>query len=101
MKKFLLILSTILTLTLIILGSTLVISATEPATSGECGAEGSSLTWSFNAETGVLSIEGEGAMLDYYNNYTESGGPWCVFADSITSISIGDKVSYIGNNAFL
>lgn len=101
MKKTFLTLLAILSLTLIIFAMTTTVSATE-ITSGDCGAEGDNVTWSFDADTGVLSIEGEGAMVDYFNNgYNDNGGPWRPLADSITEISIGDGVTHIGDNAFI
>lgn len=33
--------------------------------SGTCGAEGDNLTWSFDPETGELTISGSGEMKDY------------------------------------
>ena len=65
------------------------------ATSGTCGAN---LTWSFDEESGTLTISGTGDMYDYgtAGNYS----PWYNYRSGITSIDIGDDVTSIGNYAF-
>ena len=67
--------------------------------SGECGAEGNNLTWTLNTQTGVLEISGTGAMKNYYNNYDDRA-PWYNYRTSITSVTIGNEVTTIGNYAF-
>ena len=67
--------------------------------SGECGAEGNNLTWRLNTQTGVLEISGTGAMKNYYNNYDDRA-PWYNYRTSITSVTIGNEVTTIGNYAF-
>ena len=64
MKKVLYILSTILMLTVIIVGATIVSSAS--IYSGNCGPEGneSSVTWRLDTWTQVLTISGRGEMRD-------------------------------------
>ena len=49
--------------------------ATATETSGSCGDD---LTWSFDTSTGVLTIEGSGAMRDYI-----STRPWGAYQGSI------------------
>ncbi len=61
--------------------------------SGTCGDD---LTWSLDTETGVLEISGTGAMA----NYSYNSAPWNSNINSITSISIGDGVTSIGDYAF-
>lgn len=73
--------------------------------SGTCGAEGdgSNLTWTFDTETGVLKIEGKGAMADYvYNNWNGSNNyaPWYNYRSSIKTAKIGDGVTSIGDSVF-
>ena len=67
--------------------------------SGICGAEGdgSNLTWTLDTETGVLTIEGSGAMKDY-----DSGRdiPWYAYRTSVTSLRIAQGVTGIGKQAF-
>ena len=65
---------------------------------GFCGAEGdgSNLTWSLDTETGLLTINGSGAMADYdWNGY-----PWYDFHESINAVSLPEGLTSIGNYAF-
>jgi hypothetical protein len=62
-------------------------------TSGTCG---DNLTWSFDSGTGTLSITGTGAMNDYRNG----SAPWHSFHWSITSLSLSEGLTTIGNGAF-
>ena len=64
----------------------------EESLSGTCGEN---LTWTFNPDTGELTISGEGAMYDYYYDH-----PWESYEDEITAVTIGDGVTSIGNYAF-
>ena len=63
--------------------------------SGECGAEGNNLTWTLNTQTGGLEISGTGAMKNYYY---DDRAPWYFYY--ITSVTIGNEVTTIGNWAF-
>ena len=64
----------------------------EIAASGQCGE---SVYWSFDSETGVLTVSGTGSMYDY--DY--DGSPF--YADeSIRQVVIESGVTHIGNNAF-
>lgn len=63
--------------------------------SGTCGAQGDNLTWTLY-DTGLLEIEGTGAMADYKSN----GAPWYGSRRQITSAEIGDGVTSIGWSAF-
>ncbi len=65
---------------------------------GTCG-EG--LTWKFY-DTGVLYIDGNGAMPDYhYAKYNANAAPWSRnYRESITKVVIGDGVQNIGTYAF-
>ena len=59
--------------------------------SGTCGAEGdgSNLTWALDTETGVLKIEGKGAMAKYTWNVN---APWYDYRDNIKAVSISNGV---------
>ena len=70
-------------------------------TSGICGkdAEGNladNLTWTFDPETGTLTIEGSGEMMDFDYN----GIPWLDFAMQITNVTLPDGLTSIGARAF-
>ena len=56
------------------------------------------VTWTLDTETGVLEISGTGSMEDYdsYNNYA----PWEELRSFITSVTIGEGVTVIGDYAF-
>ena len=61
---------------------------------GTCGDH---LTWSLDTETGVLTISGSGSMTDWKSN---NGAPWSSYRSSISSISLPDGLTGIGNYAF-
>ena len=65
--------------------------------SGNCGANGNNVIWSLNTSTGVLTISGSGAMKDFVSS---SGAPWYLDRMSITSVTIANGVTTIGNYAF-
>ena len=54
------------------------------------------LTWHFDPDTGVLTLEGGGAMDDY----EEDGAPWYEFRERVTALRLPDGLTYIGENAF-
>ena len=61
-------------------------------TAGTCGEN---LTWSLDAETGVLTISGSGAMEDYQ----EGTAPWYDRRENITAVVFGETVTGIGSYA--
>ncbi|MCR5479774.1 MAG: leucine-rich repeat domain-containing protein [Ruminococcus sp.] len=58
---------------------------------------GDSAYWSFDSETGKLTIGGTGAMYDYTS---DSNVPWYANRPNITSVEIADGITSIGNYAF-
>ena len=65
--------------------------------SGNFGANGANLTWTFDTETGTLTISRIGAM----GSYTSSNvSPWYSYRSSITTVIIEDGVTTIGSSAF-
>ena len=62
--------------------------------SGTCGTN---LTWTFDTESGTLTISGNGAMMDY----TSNSMPWYSYSSSIKTVIIEDGVTSIGNYAFI
>ena len=61
------------------------------ATSGSCG---DGVTWSYNTETGALTISGEGAMDDFAWGVTRWDG------NTIRSVTVTDGVTRVGKYAF-
>ena len=64
-------------------------------TEGECGEN---VRWSFDAETGVLTISGQGEMIDYAN--VDGAQPWKRLTNKITEIVVEAGVTHVGNYAF-
>lgn len=58
---------------------------------------GEDIEWSFNQETGILTLSGYGSMLSYS---LDKPSPWQSIADRITGIQIEDGILTIGNYAF-
>lgn len=63
--------------------------------SGDCGKNGDNVKWVLY-DDGELVISGQGRMADYSGN----DNPWNKHKESITSITIEDGVTYIGNASF-
>ena len=64
--------------------------------SGQCGDD---LYWSFDEETGTLTITGSGRMYDYMWSGTNAA-PWISLRESINIIVFPEKLTAIGNSAF-
>ena len=64
---------------------------------GKCGKE---LGWSYIDGTGILVIDGSGAMYNYDNTQTSSYTPWHMHLDSIEQVIFTNKPTSIGNYAF-
>ena len=69
--------------------------------SGSCGEN---LSWYFNPDTGLLTIEGSGAMDDYDNasnaKENEHITPWVQYHDAITAVRLPEGLTSIGTTAF-
>lgn len=78
------------------------VTANAETYTGECGLEGDNLTWTFDTETGVLTIDGEGEMDNYtlYNNINKTSAPWADYYSQMTELVIGENVTSIGAYAF-
>ena len=70
----------------------------------ECGDDsgicGDNLTWSYNSATHVLTITGSGAMNDYVCELYSNCAPWNSYVSEITSISLPEGLTSIGDYAF-
>ena len=74
------------------------VNAADEVASGTCGPM---LSWSLDSE-GLLTISGEGEMNDWeYGKTPLVGTPWDSYVQSITSVTIEDGVTSIGNQAFI
>ena len=93
MKKLLI---GILTLVLLIACVCALSSQTNAATisSGTCG---DNLTWTLD-NAGTLTISGTGKMTDYWTGVANP--PWYDRRANIKNVAIGDRVTYIGDEAF-
>lgn len=67
----------------------------EPEPDYSCGEKA---TWSFDAATGTLTIDGEGAMTDYDKTYALD--PWEDLTASIKHIVIKNGITRVGKYAF-
>lgn len=56
--------------------------------------------WSFDEETGTLTISGSGPMTDY-NSYKPYDIPWYSLCENISSIVVEEGVTSIGSAAFM
>ena len=69
--------------------------------SGSCGEK---LTWTFYPDSGLLAIEGSGAMEDYQISdagwVSDHDRPWKSFRNDIVSISLPEGLTHIGSDAF-
>ncbi len=61
---------------------------------------GENAFWSFDSETGKLTISGTGAMYNYEDENDVVTSPWYNYADKITSVEIENGITSIGNYAF-
>ena len=62
----------------------------DPDTMGFCGINGSNQTWSFDKDSGTLTISGTGQMA----NFTDSTVPWRVWRNEILTVVVADQVSH-------
>lgn len=69
----------------------------ESATSGDCGAPGSNVRYTFDSATGTLTISGTGAIDDYdFDKHV----PWHDLSRQIKSIIVNEGITRIGKYAF-
>ncbi|MBO7458909.1 MAG: leucine-rich repeat protein [Paludibacteraceae bacterium] len=66
--------------------------------SGSCGDD---LNWTYVESTHTLTITGYGDMYDYTNSSSSPLAPWYSYRNDITSVSLPDGLTRIGNYAFL
>lgn len=96
MKK---IISAILALALVVTTTFCVSFSASAATSGNCGAVGSKVNWSYNAASKTLSLTGTGTI----KNYGVTGinkVPWYDYREEITTINVGEGITALGQACF-
>ncbi len=71
--------------------------STTMAWADDSGSCGTNLTWSYNSSTGALTITGTGAMADWEG---ANDRPWNAYRENITSVSLPEGLTTIGNHAF-
>ena len=75
------------------------VAAAAETRTGDCGTNGDNVTWSFDTETGVLTISGMGEMEDY-GDEEDHPAPWFDYNDLIQSVSVISGVTNVGDYAF-
>ena len=90
----------IFTLLLAVLAGVEISNAT--VVSGTCG---NNLTWSYNTESCILTIEGTGNMYDYcfgtmIDFDCDNPRPWNAYSSQIKTIIFSDQITSIGDGAF-
>lgn len=65
--------------------------------SGDCGAQGNNVQWSLDTATGILNINGTGAMRDWQWFDTV---PWDANKNDIKEVVVGSGVTSVGGYAF-
>ena len=66
----------------------------EDGLSGQCGEN---VFWSYDADSGVLSVYGSGDMFNYDD---DRDVPWYSFREDVTGIDIAPGVTSVGDNTF-
>ena len=77
-------------------------NAAEIVDSGECGAQGNNVTWTFDSE-GTLTLSGEGKMvysMTEWNGSVIFTAPWHDYRKSIINIVIEKGVNSLSQSAF-
>jgi len=62
----------------------------------DSGTYGTNITWTFDADTGVLDIQGSGVMPNGWDIYP----PWSDYESSIETVNIGEGITSIGAEVF-
>lgn len=84
----------------LVLALVLVVGLVATVAHGEAaltGRAGGNAVWSFDPDTGVLTVSGKGVMFDYDGVQYR---PWAGYADQIKHIVIEEGITALGRNAF-
>ena len=96
------ILLTVFALTLMLCALFVTASAAEIVDSGDCGAQGSNVTWTLDGD-GVLTISGTGDMGEFVQEEEDDWyyfTPWDIYWDNIRTIIIQEGVTSVSWGAF-
>ena len=74
------------------------VTASAETVSGNCGVDGDNVKWTYDTESGALTISGQGEMANF--NTWDNYAPWYNYAGNIKSVTISDGVTSIGEYAF-
>lgn len=91
-----------LTFALLLLAMTSTAAFAEVLT-GNCG---DGVTYSYDSDTEIITIEGNGKMTDYDSKYSNvynvyvTMAPWGEYSNKISKVVIGNGVTHVGNCAF-
>ncbi len=87
--------------TLFLAAVMLVLPASAATYTGNCGASGSNVTWKYDTGligwSSAMTLSGTGAMADYTASSTR---PYSSYVSKMTSLTINDGITSIGNYAF-
>ena len=86
-----------LTMTIIAVGLFLLPFSIKSQAVSYVGTCGKNIEWYLDSRTGVLKLNGEGAV-DEYENYYDT--PWYEYRHMITDIVVGDGITTISKNLF-
>jgi len=64
----------------------------------ESGICGNDIRWKYESDTGAFTLTGFGPMWDYLNH---SSIPWWSFRKNITSVVFDNRITRVGQNAFM
>ena len=84
----------------LVMGLAAVVSATqagEPVYSGTCGKNA---VWSFDAETGTLTISGTGSTTNYAYHFESEQAPWTPLSGQLTRVVVEEGITRLGDHAF-
>jgi len=60
------------------------------------GAAGNNITWTFDADSGILSFIGTGVMWDWERR----NAPWSAYVSYVETVIIGNGITRVGNHSF-
>lgn len=80
----------IVTALILLMLSFCALNASAEIVSGNCGKDGSDVTWTFDTSTGILVIKGSGSSADYSKAAVagSTAPPWRKYAESIKTVSV-------------